>query len=555
MPGAHRSPSLRTLYVGLDQLIQDLSNESVDTAIAVDLCIIGGGAAGISIALQFVDSSTTVCIVESGGLDFEPETQSLYAGRSLAEPVGLDIGRLRMFGGTTNHWGGRCAEISAAEFAARDWIPFSGWPIKLAELSSYYRRAREICGFAAEWPSNSDTLRALGASTGDAATTDQVDNQIWRFAPDAGGGNWNFALAYGRALQRASNIRLILHANCTTVETNDAMDHIQSIAVRSLNGAAGKVTARRFVLCCGGIENARLLLAGSPSTRRGLGTSADLIGRFFMDHLRLECARVVPTEALSPMQDTYGDFIEANGIHCQIGLALAAAAQQEYKLLNCSAVIDYIGDPRSGLTAGQDIWERLREGRWTDDLGAKVFRVLSDLPAIERNAERRLLDGRHPLLQLDHASITVDVEQAPNPDSRVLLSDEVDPLGMRRAAVDWRFSPLEKSTVRQFILNIAAAFGLHGIGRVILARWLDDPGDEWHQHVTETYHHTGTTRMSAEPAQGVVDPDCRVWGIDNLYVAGSSVFPTNGHVNPTLSIVALAVRLADHLRTDLRRLL
>ena len=120
-------------------------------------------------------------------------------------------------------------------------------------------------------------------------------------------------------------------------------------------------------------------------------------------------------------------------------------------------------------------------------------------------------------------------------------------------AVDWRFSPLEKSTVRQFILNIAAAFGLHGIGRVMLPQWLNDSGDEWRQHAVETHHHTGTTRMSAEPAHGVVDPDCRVWGIDNLYVAGSSVFPTNGHVNPTLSIVALAVRLADHLRIELKK--
>ena len=553
MPGANRSPPLRTVYVGLDQLIQDLRNEPADTAIAVDLCIIGGGAAGIGIALQFLNSSTTVCIVESGGLDFEPETQALYAGRSLAEPVALDIGRLRMFGGTTNHWGGRCAELSAAEFAARDWIPFSGWPIKRAELTSHYRRAREICGFAAEWPSDSNTLRALGVSTCDAATMDQVDNQIWRFAPDAGGGNWNFAMVHGPALKRASNIRLILHANCTTLETTDAMDHIQSITVRSLNGSAGKVTARLFVLCCGGIENARLLLAGSPSARRGLGTSADLIGRFFMDHLRLECARIFPTAALSPMQDTYGEFVDANGVRCQVGFALAEAAQREHKLLNCSAVVDYVGDPHSGLTAAQDIWERLREGRWTDDLGAKIFRVLSDIPTIERNVERRFLDGRHPMLRLDHASVTVDLEQVPNPDNRVILSDEVDPLGMRRVAVNWRFSPVEKNSARQFILNIAGAFGLHGIGRVVLASWLDDPGEEWRQHVTEAYHHTGTTRMSTEPAQGVVDPDCRVWGIDNLYVGGSSVFPTNGHVNPTLTIVALAVRLADHLRMELRK--
>ena len=528
-------------------MIQDLRSQEDGLALEADLCVIGAGAAGIAMATRFVATDIRVCLVESGGYDYEEDTQKLYAGRSLGEPVELeDLGRLRMLGGTTNHWGGRCAEYSAAEFAVRDWVPHGGWPIDRDELKPFYRRARELCGLTADCASNEETLRFLHIAD-DSAATDQIDTQIWRYAPDAGEGNWNFGLVYRSKLERAANVRLVLHANCTAFHTNEGLGHVDAIAVRSLTGVSGTITARAFVLCCGGIENPRLLLAASPSEQRGLGDSHDLIGRFFMQHLRADAARIVPAQSLSPMQDVYGDFNGSDSVSYSVGLALGEAPQREHKLLNCSAVIDYFGDPRAGTTAAQDIWRRLREARWADDLGMKVWRVVRDLSAIESNAERRLLHGMHPLLLLESASLTVDVEQVPNPDSRIMLGGERDALGMRQTVTDWRFSPVEKQTVRHFMMATAAAFARRGIGRVALLPWLEERNDGWPHPMLQTFHYMGTTRMSATPAQGVVDPSCRVWGVDNLYIAGSSVFPVGGHVNPTLTLTALALRLADHL--------
>jgi choline dehydrogenase-like flavoprotein len=526
-------------------VIEDLRGQVDGLAYEADLCIIGAGAAGIAMATRFVATNIQVCLVESGGYEYEEDTQKLYAGRSLGVPVELEIGQLRILGGTTNHWGGRCAEFSAAEFAARDWVPHSGWPIDRDELKPFYRRARELCGLTADWASNEETLRFLHIAD-DSAAMDQIVTQIWRNVPRPGGRAWNFGLVYRLKLQHAANVRLVLHANCTAFHTNEQLGHVDSITVRSLTGVSGTITARAFVLCCGGIENPRLLLAASPSEQRGLGASHDLIGRFFMQHPRAEAARIVPAQSFSPMQDVYGECYGSDGVLYSVGLALGEAAQRQHKLLNCSAEIIYFGDPRAGVTAAQDIWRRLREGRWTDDLGTKVWRAVRDLSAIESNAERRLLHGKHPLLPLESASLRVEVEQMPNPDSRVLLGGERDALGMRQPVTDWRFSPVEKQTVRHFTLATAAAFARRGFGRVALLPWLEERNDRWPQLMRQL-HFMGTTRMSATPAQGVVDSSCRVWGVDNLYIAGSSVFPVGGHVNPTLTLTALALRLADHL--------
>lgn len=527
-------------------MIQDLRSQEDGLALEADLCVIGAGAAGIAIATRFVATDIRVCLVESGGYDYEEDTQQLYAGRSLGEPVELDIGRLRMLGGSTNHWAGCCAEFSAAEFAARDWVPHSGWPIDRGELKPFYRRARELCGITADWASNEETLHFLHIAD-DSAATDQIDTQIWRYARVAGEGTWKFGLVYRSKLQRAANVRLVLHANCTAFHTNEELGHVDSIAVRSLTGVSGTITARAFVLCCGGIENPRLLLAASPSEQRGLGASHDLIGRFFMQHPTAVAARIVPAQSLSPMQDVYGEINGSDGVPYRVGLALGEAAQREHKLLNCGAWIDYFGDPPAGTAAARDIWRRLREGFWADDLGTKVWRVVRDLSEIESNAERRLLHGRRqPLLVLESASLSVDVEQVPNPDSRIFLGGERDALGMRQTVTDWRISSVEKQSVRHFMLATAAAFARRGIGRVALLPWLEERNDGW-PHPMQQYHFMGTTRMSATPAQGVVDPSCRVWGVDNLYIAGSSVFPVGGHVAPTLTLTALALRLADHL--------
>lgn len=531
-------------------MIQDLRRADSGFRINADLCIVGAGAAGIAIASRFIGTGVQVCLVESGGEEFEPDTQSLYAGESIGHPVNMEVGRLRELGGSTNHWGGRCAEFSTAEWAKRDWVAHSGWPIELAELRPHYRTAWELCGLPPDSESHDELLQRLGVIQG-PDETDQVATQIWRIAPDSGGGTWSFRDVWRTKLQTAENIKVFLHANLVEFHISESLGHVDAIKVRSLTGVAATIVARHFVLCCSGIENARLLLAASPLTPQGLGYGYDQIGRYFMQHLRASAALVAPADKQSILQDMYNDVIAPGGLKYEIGLSLGERIQRNKKLLNASAVLYYNGDPNAGSTAAQEIWRQLREGRWSNDLGNKVWDIMCDLGSLERNVKRRYIHGRHPLLSLESALIVVDLEQTPNPDSRVTLGAERDQLGVPRVVIDWRYSDQERETAREFMLAIDALFVRRGLGRLKLAPWLADNAVDWGNAIEETCHYIGTTRMSDRPETGVVDQDCRVWGVDNLFVAGSSVFPTGGHVNPTLTLIALASRLAMHLHSVL----
>jgi choline dehydrogenase-like flavoprotein len=531
----------------LQLVFDDLVRLDSGQTIEADICVIGAGAAGISIACAFIGSDNEVCVVESGGFDFEADTQNLYSGRSADTSVALEAGRLRMFGGTTNHWGGRCAEFSADELAERSWVPYSGWPISAAELARYYDRARKVCGFNQPWRGPEETFELLGLDRRPAVAGD-VEPQLWHITQHDGGMYWNFGTQYRTVLERTRNVRVLLHANLVAFRTDPTMRHVESVEVRSLTGNAASVRARLFVICTGAIENARLLLLPNQYGPAGLGNSHDLVGRFFMQHIRAKAATIAVADRLSPIQDFYNDFTGPDQAYYEVGVTLSKRLQSNAKILNGSAVLEYEGDPRAGTTAAQDIWRRLRAGEWADDLGAKVWRVISDLPAFATNAERWLKTGRHPLLPLKVSNVIVDLEQMPDPDSRVRLGTDRDPLGLPRVVTYWKVSGHERETARQFMIALGTAFGMRDLGRLRVEPEFEQPGDAWVSSVTETYHYLGTTRMAVDPSQGVVDTNCRVHGMDNLFVGGSSVFPTGGHVNPTFTITALALRLADYMR-------
>ena len=528
-------------------MFDDLGSLNGGQTIEADICIIGGGAAGISIAREFIASGIEVCLVESGGFDFEQDTQNLYSGSSSGMEVALDTGRLRQLGGTTNHWGGRCAEFTVSQMAERPWVPYSGWPISLATLSPYYERARSVCGFTQPWLNPEETFKLLGLDEGLGGPGD-LETQLWRYTPSVGMRAWNFGEAYRDTLRRAQNVRVLLHANLFGFVTDSTGRQVEWVNLRSLGGHTASVRSRFFVLCAGGIENARLLLMPTEYTPAGLGNTHDLVGRFFMQHLRVTAATIVTADRLSPLQDFYNVSIGPDGVQYQVGLNLSARLAARARLLNASAVLDYEGDPDAGSTAALDIWRKLRNGKWADDLGTKVWRVISDLPAFASNAERRFRTGRHPLLPLARTNVLVDLEQKPDPESRLRLGTERDALGQPRIVTDWRVSDLERETARQFMIALGTEFGARGLGRLRIEPAFEESGDGWKEAIIETCHYTGTTRMAIEPSNGVVDTDCRVHGMDNLFVGGSSVFPTGGHVNPTFTITALALRLADHLR-------
>lgn len=506
--------------------------------IEADICIIGAGAAGITLAREFIGSSFNVCLLESGGLEFDKETQSLYNGKNIGYPYyDLDVLRLRYFGGTTNIWSGVSRPLDTIDFGVRSWVPYSGWPLELADLTPFYRRAHGICqlgtysySLAENKDSNAPGLPLKGNSI---LTTLYRENPV------------NFGQAYRDEIKNADNIHTYLFSNALTFETDPNTSKVSQVAVGTLDGKRFRVKSRVYILATGGVENVRLLLNSNQAYSGGLGNNHDLVGRFFMEHLSITGAVYLPSQ-VQPMQlYVQGDASERRG-----ALVPSAKAQQREEILNIYGAL-YPSSLRSGVKAVApglvSSIMALRANMSIDDIGEHVRRISADLDDLTLHTYRRVF--RSGDVQREYY-IVYQMEHAPDFDSRVTLDTERDRLGLQKVMLDWRFGDMERKTLRRMNAMIAQAVGGAGLGRV---REIPDDGNSgWPPGVRGAWHQMGTTRMSQDPKKGVVDANCQIHGISNLFVSGSSVFPTSGCSSPTLTIVALSIRLADHLKQVLR---
>ena len=526
-------------------MIEDFRELADGADIACDLCIIGGGAAGISIALEFIGSEISVCLLESGGFDFEPATQALYEGKLAGLPYpDLDVPRLRYFGGSTNHWSSQCAPLDALDMAPRAWVPHSGWPISRETLEPFYECAHQVCGLGENLYGEA-LVTALGLATPELDPA-KLRNFVWQYrtTPGLGHAPLRFGEFYRTQLEEAANVRVLLHANVTDIHTNDEASVVAHVAVAALDGPAGRIRSRQVVLACGGIENARVLLLSDKIEPQGLGDRHDVVGRYFLEHITGFGGRMVTADS-TPLQENYNYH---RNTKYWVGLALSEEIQASEEVANCAVLLQYIPDMDSGVGALRRMWADIKEKEVPDELGKEIWRVVSDINGAAGAIWQRLA-GNAPRVD-NPAEIVLDIrsEQVPNRESRVMLADDVDAMGLRRTLLDWRMGDQDRRTMEVMARTLGAEFGRLGLGRVRLEDWLLAKDGGWTKEVVESSHHMGTTRMSTDPAQGVVDVDCRVHGLENLYVAGSSVFPTGGQVNPTLTIVAMALRLADTLK-------
>lgn len=534
-------------------MIEDLRDHPRKLTVKADVCLIGAGAAGITIARELAGTGLSVCLTEGGGLQFEyAESQALYAGTNVGLPVSLEGGRLRFFGGTTNHWSGRCAALSELDFRPRPWISHSGWPLDRAEIDPYYVRARAVAGFGSTWRSDEQTMALLKAPL-PPLNPEWIRPFVWNYAPpmkDAA--TWRWANAYGAFLAERGDIRTLLHANFAEFSLSKDRARVLSLTVRALTGVAATVEADKYVLCCGAIENARLLLLESQRNSGGCGNDHDLVGRYLMQHLRGTAGLIVSSEPImGHVQNQFNVLRDSSGAQVEVGLTLSPEIMEREGLLNCSSILQYEPDRESGVTAAQDIWRALQTGHWPADVGEKVGLIAEDFQQVAGVVEQHLA-SRQTLasggVPSKSAVLLVDLEPEPDPESRVLLADDSDALGLRRVKTDWRHGRLERRTATRLASLVAAEFARVGIGRTRLEPWLRDERVSVQDALAGVPHYMGTTRMSDDPRHGVVDRNGAVHGMENLYVAGSSVFPTAGQANPTLTIVALGLRLADHLR-------
>jgi choline dehydrogenase-like flavoprotein len=528
-------------------MIQGLRSLGAPDVLDADICIIGGGAAGIAIAREFIASPYRVILLESGGLRREQRVQNLYrtscVGEHYYQP--LDQCRSRYFGGSTNCWGGICTPLDEIDFEERAWVPYSGWPIRYDELASHMLRAHQLCS-PGPFLYDSAAWRIIGLNP------HQIDSTLFRPFVWHFNGRADRELSFGKRfrseLRQASNVDVLLEANVTELLTGDDGRTVERARIRTFDGAVHYVRARRFILACGGIENARLLLASTSTHTDGLGNHHGLVGRFFHEHLQLPCGMLVAPDG-GDEAARYSRLHRLGGTACLPGFHLAPAAQAERRTPNVSISIDPLYDRESALIALQKARSDFRARRLSSDTLKGLWRAATECREWAPEVWRRFVRGDRPRGDPRRFIVFARSEQSPNPDSRVVLSKDVDELGMRRALLDWHTTPFDRTGIRLAASYAVREFRRLGIGEIIEADWL--AGDAWPEDLAGGPHHMGTTRMSDDPRTGVVDQNCKVYGVEGLYVAGSSVFPTGGHANPTLSILALALRLSEHVRETL----
>jgi choline dehydrogenase-like flavoprotein len=507
-------------------VILDFACAGTPAELDADLCIVGAGAVGIATALEFVGTRSRVVVLESGGERPEPDTQRLYDSQLLGlGPSTVHDGRARVFGGTTTMWAGQALPLDQIDFSARAWVPRSGWPISLAQLEPYYRRAERLLGVPpvsydeGSWPRGLPMPR----------TSEGLLRRFSTFSPVP-----NFAASHGATLRRAGNVTVLLHANAVALRLRDDGATVEAIEIASLPGRSGRVRARRYVICCGGVETARLLLASRGPGNDGVGNDRGLLGRFFQEHGHVKVP-VVPVNRRALARLFHSKRI--GGIRYFAKLAASPALQRRERTLNVGANICYDADANLALRS-------LKNGAWL---------------AATRHPRQLSAAGYRRIVLREKASegsgtmyFCVQTETAPRRESRVTLDRRTDALGMPRAVVDWRVGCDELRTVQRFALRLDALLRTCRLGHLDLSGFpLEHDMDRLGERVLGGCHHAGTARMAADPRAGVVDHDCRVFGIENLFIAGSSVFPTSGWSNPTLTLLALGYRLADRLKAEL----
>lgn len=495
-----------------------------------DICIIGAGAAGISIALEWMNTPYKVILLEGGGFEFEAEMQDLYRGKTTGQKYfPLQSARLHYFGGTTGHWAGFCAPFDPIDFKERDWVPHSGWPISRQDLDPYYARAQKNLDlgpyeYGLEYWQKQDPERVSLPLDNKA-----VYNKMWQFSKPT-----RFGEKYRDTIVNAHNVHLYTYANVTDIKANENVTTIQEVTVKNLAGKQHTVRAKQFILACCSIQNARVLLASNKQAPRGLGNDNDNVGRYFMEHIEIKSA-----EMWLPQPDVLKLYQWDWGVKARAELAVTEEMQRKHKMLNGTASF-------TPLVVAKTHKPMIES--WTADT-AKTNAITRG----SKEAAKKAIRNAPTFNFFNSFELFTRMEQAPNPDSRVTLDTEKDALGMPRVALHWELTPLEKHSIRTLYKLIGEQVGISNAGRVKLMEYLRDEEDNsWPSFTGGGWHHMGTTRMATDPKKGVVDANCKVHGISNLYVAGAACYVTAAAPNPTLTVTALSIRLADHLKAKVK---
>jgi choline dehydrogenase-like flavoprotein len=516
------------------------AENSSETSWYADVAIVGAGAAGIALADALDSAGLRVCLVESGGQQISTAGQSLNdAGAEGLRTFSANASRFRCFGGSTSRWGGQCRPLDANDFQPGGQQSDSCWPFDFTEMLPYYRRAAVICNL----PANFDDIqwRTVGGDHG-------LDTISYAFSHPR-----DFGENYRVRFQQSKDLRVLLNATVTRIQLSPAGNAVSYLSARTSSGDEIRVEANSVVIAGGGIENARLLLASNDVIKAGIGNENDLVGRYFNDHPYAFIGELRPFSSGSIVNDyTIQDYDDV-GINQKMhrALTLDEATLARENLNGCAlyfvrrpgykATADYYSTGGISLNYIIDLIRR-RESL-DRSLVPEIIEIIKGADSILATAGRGVQHLFSPSFTF---AARVVLTSEPNADSRVTLGKKCDRFGVPLPMINWQLHESDKRGLRRLLGLAKEYFADNGIGEFVEIPWDEKTG--WPRGMTGGKHHMGTTRMHANPSLGVVTADSRVHGVDNLYIAGSSVFPTGGYANPTLTIIALALRLADHLK-------
>ncbi|MBW8191445.1 GMC family oxidoreductase [Neiella marina] len=552
--------------------------------VETDICIVGSGPAGITLAREFIGQDFNVILLESGATDFDPSTQELASGEVIGDPLIAPVGVVnRQFGGLSNRWvlkigdnqiGVRYAMFDEIDYQTRDCIPFSGWPFPRSSLSPYFERAQPICMAgpfdyeASSWVK--DPAKELPFDC------DTIETGMFQF-----GRRTAFYIDHKKELEQAENITIYHYANVVEARIDDTGKTISKVRVACLNGNQFEVSAKVVVLACGAYENARILLMSNQQQPHGLGNQHDVVGRYYHEHPCAIGGYFTPTDPEVFDRAGIYDLKKVNGTAVQGYLRLPKDVLEKEGISNINTLMFPCPDDRqmNALKAfkclGENAWSivkgamsRGRKGsipeNFWNKLPGNLLDMLLGLDAVVKAVWLWLFKSQSLFLQFargggwstlsnnrgrfERFEMRHVLEQSPHPDNRVTLSSECDALGCPKLQVHWRWHKDDADHLVRYVKYLSKQLAEQGLGQFDYK--LDAEGCIDIIKPAGSHHLMGTTRMHDDPKFGVVDANCQVHGIKNLYIAGSSTFPTGGYANPTLTIVAMALRLADHIKQN-----
>jgi len=531
-----------------------------------DVCVIGGGAAGLTLAHALIRSGLSALVLEAGGRRETKASQDIYRGE-LVDPRShpwLHNFRVRAIGGASRIWGGRCIPFDPIDFEKRDWVDGPGWPFPLEDLTPYYRAAQDSAEAGAFDYDPATALPGEQIEFAPGLDGDKLRTRLERFSRPT-----NFWRRHEEALAKAANVRVLMDAPVTAIRLTQDGRRVDHVTARRPDGQTTPIKARRYVLALGGLETVRLMLASNDIKSAGVGNDSDKLGRFYMSHL---AATVGEIDFARPGEVAFDYALDAGGVYVRRRLALTAETQRQLRCLNVifRTQLPDPSDPSHGdpilsamfLVKDLVLYEYSRKFReasrppWAH--ARHVGNILRNPGRLALFADtwirkRILADRKLPSVVLGSPqgryALEFHAEQSPNPDSRLTLSEDRDALGMPRLRADWRMADQDIDSLAKAYEVLGRELERTGVGRLTYTH--EELVEKTKAEGAYGGHHLGAARMAADPSNGVVDPNCQVHGVKNLFVASGAIFPTSSQANPTLTILALSLRLAEHLRLDL----